>query len=40
MGQVPCLWQIKNVYKILIGKPEQKGPFERPRPRYGDIIKT
>jgi hypothetical protein len=31
--------EIRNVYKILVGKPEGKGQFERPRYRWGDNIK-
>jgi hypothetical protein len=29
----------KNVYRILVGKPEGKGPLQRPRRRWVDNIK-
>jgi hypothetical protein len=29
----------RNVYKLLLGKPEGKGPLERPRRRWEDGIK-
>ena len=28
------------MYKVLTGKPEEKGPIQRTKPRYGDTIKT
>jgi hypothetical protein len=31
--------EIKNAYKILVGKPEGKRPFGRPRRRWDDNIK-
>jgi len=31
---------VTDVYKILTGKPEEMGPIQRPKPRYGDTIKT
>jgi hypothetical protein len=31
---------MKNLYKILIGKPEGKGPVRRPRRRWEDNIGT
>jgi hypothetical protein len=30
----------RNAYRILVGKPEGKGPLERPRRRWEDNIKT
>jgi hypothetical protein len=30
----------RNVYRVLVGKPEGKGPLERPRRRWEDGIKT
>jgi hypothetical protein len=29
----------RNVYRVLVGKPEGKGPLERPRRRWEDGIK-
>jgi hypothetical protein len=29
---------MKNIDKILVGKPERKRPFRRVRRRWGDII--
>jgi hypothetical protein len=31
--------EIRNAYKILVGKPEEKRPLERPRRRREDNIK-
>jgi hypothetical protein len=36
-GHVARVGEIRNGYNILIGKPEEKGPFGRPR-RKGKII--
>jgi hypothetical protein len=30
----------RNVYRVLVGKPEGKRPFEKPRRRWKDGIKT
>jgi hypothetical protein len=29
----------RNAYKILVGKPEEKRPLGRPRPRWWKILK-
>jgi hypothetical protein len=29
----------RNVYRVLVGKPERKRPLERPRPRWENGIK-
>jgi hypothetical protein len=29
----------RGVHKVLVGKPEEKRPLGRPRPRWEDIIK-
>jgi hypothetical protein len=29
----------RNVYRVLVGKPERKRPLERPRHRWEDGIK-
>jgi hypothetical protein len=33
-------WEVRNAYKILVGMPEGKGPFGRPRCRWEDNVKT
>jgi hypothetical protein len=32
-------WGRRGLYKVLVGKPEGKGPLERPRRRWEDNIK-
>jgi hypothetical protein len=32
-GQVACMGEGRNVYRVLMGKPKGKRPFERPRRR-------
>jgi hypothetical protein len=32
-GHVACMGEMRNVYKILVGKPERKRPLEIPRHR-------
>jgi hypothetical protein len=34
------MWEKKNAYSILMGKPERKKPLGRPRRRWMDNIKT
>jgi len=29
----------RGVYRVLVGKPEGKGPLGRPKPRWGNNIK-
>jgi hypothetical protein len=36
MGHAACMREERNVYKVLIGKPEGKGPLGRPRRRWKD----
>jgi hypothetical protein len=38
-GHVARMGKNKNVYKVLIGKPEGKRPLERPRHRWEDGIR-
>jgi hypothetical protein len=38
-GQVPRTREKRGVYKLLVGKPEEKGPLGRPRRRREDDIK-
>jgi len=33
------MWDRRNVYRILVGKPEGKRPLGRPRRRWEDNIK-
>jgi hypothetical protein len=33
------MWERRNAYSILVGKPEGKRPLERPRRRWVDNIK-
>jgi hypothetical protein len=33
------MWEKRNAYGILVGKPEGKRPLERPRSRWVDNIK-
>ena len=39
-GQVAGMGEIRDVYRVLIGKPEGKGPFGRPSLRLEDNIKV
>jgi hypothetical protein len=38
-GHVARMGETRNVYKILVGKPEGKRPLGRPRHRWVDNIK-
>jgi hypothetical protein len=38
-GHVACMGEGRNVYRVLVGKPEGKRPLERPRRRWEDGIK-
>jgi hypothetical protein len=38
-GHVACMGEGRNVYRVLVGKPEGKRPLERPRFRREDGIK-
>jgi hypothetical protein len=37
--QVACMEESRGVYRVLMGKPEEKRLFGRPRHRWGDNIK-
>jgi hypothetical protein len=39
VGHIALMAEIGNVYKILVEKPEQKRPLERPRCSWEDNIK-
>jgi hypothetical protein len=39
-GHVACMGQKKNVSRVMMGKPERKGPFGRPRHRWKNKIKN
>jgi len=38
-GHVACIGESRDVYRVLVGKPEGKRPFGRPRCRWQDNIK-
>jgi hypothetical protein len=38
-GHVALICEIRNAYKILVGKPEEKRPRGRPRHRWEDNIR-
>jgi hypothetical protein len=38
-GHVARMGEGRNVYRVLVGKPEGKRPLERPRRRWEDEIK-
>jgi hypothetical protein len=38
-GHVARMGKKRNVYRILVGKPEGKRPLERPGRRWGDNIR-
>jgi len=38
-GHVACLGERKGVYKVLVGKPEEKRQLGRPRRRWEDNMK-
>jgi hypothetical protein len=39
MGHVACMGEGRGVHRVLLGKPEGKRPFGRPRGRWEDNIK-
>jgi hypothetical protein len=39
VGHVACMVEGRNLYRVLVGKPEGRRPLERPRHRWGDGIK-
>jgi hypothetical protein len=38
-GHVACMGEGRNVYRVVVGKPEGKRPLGRPRRRWEDGIK-
>ena len=38
-GHVACMGEKRGVYRVLVGEPEGKRPFGRPRRRWEDNIK-
>jgi hypothetical protein len=38
-GHVACMGEDRNVYRVLMGKPEGKRPHGRPRRRWEDGIR-
>jgi hypothetical protein len=39
-GHMARMGEGRNVYRVLVGKPEGRRPLERPRSRWEDGIKT
>jgi len=39
-GHVVCMGERRGIYRVLVGKPDGKRPFGRPRHRWEDNIKT
>jgi hypothetical protein len=39
VGHVASMGEMRNIYKILVRKPEEKKPLERARCRWKDNIK-
>jgi hypothetical protein len=37
---VACIGEMRNLYKVLVGKPKGKGPLGRSRRRWEDNIST
>jgi hypothetical protein len=35
-GHVACMWERRDIYRVLVGKPEGKKPLGRPRHRWED----
>lgn len=33
-GRVACKWQMRNLYKMLIGKPDEKSPLKKRKHRW------
>ena len=38
-GHIACMGERRSVYRVLVGKPEEKRPLGRPRHRWEDNIK-
>jgi hypothetical protein len=36
-GHVACTGEMRNLYKILVGKPEGRRPLRRPRHKEGSL---
>jgi hypothetical protein len=39
VGHVACMEEGRGVYRVLVGRPEGKGPLGGPRCRWEDNIK-
>ena len=39
VGDVACMGEGRGVHRVLVGKPEGRRPFGRPRHRWGNKIK-
>ena len=40
VGHVARMWEDRGEHRVLVGKPDGKGPMGRPRRRWEDNIKT
>jgi hypothetical protein len=40
VGHVACMRKGRNAYSILVGRPEENKPLEKPRGRWEDNIRT
>ena len=38
-GNIACMGERRGVHRVLVGKPEGKGPLGKPRHRWEDNIK-
>jgi hypothetical protein len=39
VSHVACMGEKRNAYRVLVGRPERKGPLGIPRRGWGDNIK-
>ena len=39
VGHIACIWEIRAVYRVLVGKPEGKSQIWRPRFRWRIILR-
>jgi len=38
-GHVACMGERRGIYRVLVGKPEGKGPLGKPKCRWEDYTK-
>jgi hypothetical protein len=39
VGHVACVWERRDLYRVLVGKPQVRRPLGRPRHSWEDNIK-